>query len=397
MNGQNAAMPLAFACSTVLIGCAPTGDGTLSIIADSSGVEIVTIQSLPDLDDSGWSWSIDTVRAIPLDRGSQEAPLVYRPQAMTRLPDSTIIINDQADFRLVVLDGQADRAAARFARAGGGSGEIRGFSYLWPGPDRTFWILDFGNARLSRFDVDGTLIVEQPMVRRAGGIAHGKARARPPGLFLQRWFPSPNPEVRAFLDSVVYVDTEGAEYRSLTPLWRQPGPPEQYKTLSPRPVFAPLTRGIIVGTTHNAEFEFFDDDGVLERLIRIPLRARESSAADVPAYLSLLQSVPELRVITPPDIEFYERYPTLHDVLTVDDSIYALSHTAWHHPSVDPTLVFGEMNWRLFDTRGNYRGHVRLPFGFQPFWSGDRWVLGVTTDSAGTQTLLDLRINPPTT
>jgi hypothetical protein len=299
-------------------GCrAPTSE-IASIISDSAGVSIITIQSLPSLDDPGFLWEVDTIREIPLDRGLFAAPILYRPQNMARFPDGTIVVNDQSgEFRIAVIDAVRDSVTARFAPSGSGPGEIRGFAYIWPGREATIWVMDFGNARLSRFRLDGRLELEQSMIGSARGTLGLKLRPEPPRLFVHQWFPSQAPDTRAFLDTLRFLDETTGTYHTVIPLPRQPGPQSSYKQLSPRVIFAPLPTGIVSGTTHGAEFLVHDDAGLLLRTIRLPFTLRESSEADIPAYLEDMRSLPELRSVAASSVELYPTYPLAYDLFDV--------------------------------------------------------------------------------
>jgi hypothetical protein len=317
---------------------------------------------------------------------------------MARFPDGTIVVNDQSgEFRIAVIDAVRDSVTARFAPSGSGPGEIRGFAYIWPGREATIWVMDFGNARLSRFRLDGRLELEQSMIGSARGTLGLKLRPEPPRLFVHQWFPSQAPDTRAFLDTLRFLDETTGTYHTVIPLPRQPGPQSSYKQLSPRVIFAPLPTGIVSGTTHGAEFLVHDDAGLLLRTIRLPFTLRESSEADIPAYLEDMRSLPELRSVAASSVELYPTYPLAYDLFVVDDSTFGVLMTGRHRPAEDPPMTLGDAAMRLLTIDGRYRGVIDLPPAFYPLWMADNRALGTTSDSTGSQTILELRFREPMT
>ena len=92
---------------------------------------------------------------------------VFRCRALAVAPDGTVALIDRDANHLVILD-DGGRLIKRVGQNGQGPGELQTpVEICWSRQEGVFAVMDFGNARLSKWDTSGNLASEHPL---AGGL-----------------------------------------------------------------------------------------------------------------------------------------------------------------------------------------------------------------------------------
>lgn len=180
----------ALVITVVAGGCNPAGEAPVVTVGDSAGVPVYSLSHLPAWDHPEYQWDLTLERSIPTAAETPGGdPLLYQPQAYARLADGTLVVLDLADLRIAILHPIRNEVVRRFARSRGGPGEISTWNCaIWSAGPSSFWVLDPGNQRLSRFNVSGAVA---PRIRSSGSSWNPSAYVR--GFTAPKRNTSPNP------------------------------------------------------------------------------------------------------------------------------------------------------------------------------------------------------------
>lgn len=383
----------------VAASCGTGIDPPRAAVGDSAGIPVYELADVPDWDEPRFLVELELERSIPT--GSEAAgspPLLYDPQRFTRLRDGTLVVLDGGDPRLAVVSPERDSVVARFARTGQGPGEIwSAGSILWPGEGRSFWILDGGNSRLSRFSLDGRLLDEARVeLPGAGGLVTLRPGTHEP--FFWRVFLSAVGPGASLSDSVVRFDPATRRGAPIAPM--PPRHPLRTMNTSPVTLFVPggtftpvASGGVVVGRTDLPRLWHYSDEGALLGIVVLPLEPRPLPGSAKPAILQ------EVAAEFPPaarwslDVDQFEMWDHMWPI---GDSLVALEHTRWSTPDGEEQIPPHVRVWRLISVTGRYVGVVRLPDGFgYPYWFERDRIVGVRRDSLGVGTIESYRLRIP--
>lgn len=363
------------------------------VVEDSAGVPVFRVTELPALDDPDWQWSLRLERAVRTGaRTFDEEPLLYNPQRVLRLSDGTLVVLDAGEPRLAVVSAERDSVLARFGRTGQGPGEVlSSMGLLSPADGGSFWLVDPGNQRRTRYSLGGELLDEARL--ELGGM--GGLAVQRPGThqsFISRVFMSVDSGPAYLEDRVLRLDASEGRFTEVAAM--PPRHPTRAMNTSDFPFFAPQggfaplqSGGVIVGRSDAARFTHVDDEGSVLGIIDLPLRPRPLDPASVPQLAAQMgEDYAPAAQATRDD--FYEAFPVWAQIWPLRDSVFAIEHTWLASPDRDPAPARETRVWRMFSVRGEYAGVLRLPpgFGYPYQFDGDRLV-GVTRDSLGVATI----------
>ena len=293
-----------------------SGEGGI-IVADSAGIQIVTVRGL-DVETLP-IWSVDPVPAV--DIGSADGGAghdLHWPRAAARLPGGGIIVANTGSNEIRVFDASGNFVRA-LGRKGAGPGEFENLSWTgWLAGD-TILGYDPPNRRLTVFTPDGEVArtVTMPLPNTPSfpevtdNLADGSLLAYPG---FDRMFSR-----GARRDTIAYMVYPPDGSRADT-LGSYAGPERFFHVGTDmamsmnvpfgRDAFA-AARGdqIVIGASDSLSLDVFSGDGALLRRIRVPLPAlpvgraeaaarRDTTMAAVPAelagpYRTMLDEVPE--------------------------------------------------------------------------------------------------------
>lgn len=385
----------------VVPGCSPATEpgATSVVVTDSSGVPIYRLTGIPAWDDEPWQWGLELERAV-YTGGDETAtrPLLFQPQGYTRLEDGTLIVLDGWDQRIAVVAPDEPVVLARFGPSGQGPGEILSAnSVLWPASSSTFWVLDPGNRRISRFDVRGELLEARAIdLPGSGGISLQDPIRHLPH-FWKIFRDEANP--RVLQDSVGRLDQERGLVSYIAAL--PPRVSSRSMSTSERVLFAPKAwfaplgiGGIVTARNDRARFHHYSDDGDLRGIIEAPAEVEPIPLADEQDILDEFLGVARASALRRPEIA--EHYPLWDIMWPLGDSLFALQQ---HHRSQiagEPAIPEGSVVWRLFTVHGEYRGAIAFPEGFaQPYWIERDRLIGTRRNELGVVTIETYRLHPP--
>lgn len=385
----------------LLTACAQTKDPAADgvTVSDSAGVPVYRSEKLPAWNAPEFRWRLELQRAIPTGSGdASESPLIYQPQAYTRLEDGTLIVLDGWDQRLAVVSPSAPIVLRRFAPSGRGPGEILSSnSALWPAADGSFLVLDPGNRRLSRFDTAGALLEERAVdLPGSGGITiQDPVRHLP---YFWKVFRDED-DTRVLMDSVGRLDPSTATVSYVTAL--PPRVPSRSMSTSrqvlfaPRAWFAPLgAGGVVVARNDRARFQHYADDGRLVGIIEAPAEVTPVPLSDRPGIYEELLGVAVTPTTQRPEIATH--YPLWDIMWPLDDSLFALQQNHRSAVAGEPPIPEGRIVWRVFSVGGGYRGAILFPDGFaQPYWIQRNHLVGTRRDGLGVATIELYALYPP--
>jgi hypothetical protein len=311
------------------------------------------------------------------------------------------VVLDGADTRLVILDEARNEVVRRFGPSGQGPGEIwSANSTIWSAGPQSFWVLDPGNQRLSRFNVSGQVEEEVPVqiAGMAGVVFQDPVQHAP-------WFWKifvENEERRTLVDSIGRLDPGRREVVYIAPMAprveqrRRSVPGEQAEFMAPMGWFAPLgPHGVVAGRNDSGRFRVYSGDGALEGLLEVPMRQASISESEKPAlleeYFGIARGAPGLSRRNVGDS--YRLYDLMWGV---EDSLFALQQSHLSTPDGERRIPTGQMVWRVFSTKGEYAGAVVLPPGVaQPYWIEPGRVLATYRDELGVATIQEFRLVRP--
>lgn len=383
----------------VFAGCEQRDPGPVVEITDSAGVSVYSLGSLPPWDAPEHRWRLTLERSIrTASRSLADEPVLYQPQAYARLDDGTMVVLDGGDLRLAVIHPVRDSVLTRFAPNGQGPGELwSSNATIWGAGDDSFWVLDPGNQRLSRFRLTGELEEERAVTipGTAGVVFQNPVDHLP-------WFWKifyEGPEGRIMTDSIGRLSLSTATVDFIAPL-----PPRvesrrrggSARLLDPLSWFAPIgSGGVIAGRSDRGLFRRYSEVGDLVGLIRIPM-----TPAPIPENRKL-EVLDEFYGATrragPMERERVADFFTLFELMWgVEDSLFVIQQGHLSTPAGEPTIPEDQKVWRVFSPGGAYAGAIVLPPGVaQPYWIEPGRVIATKRDSLGVATIVSYRLAPP--
>jgi hypothetical protein len=385
------------------VACQPQPSSTVAIPverSDSAGVPRYRLTELPAWNDPDFAWTLEAERSIPTTAGAPGSdPLIYQPQGYARLPDGRLAVLDGWEQRLAIVSISADLVESRFGPSGQGPGEILSSNaVLWPAGADELWVLDPGNARVSRFGLDGALRAERPVdIPGVGGYVMQRPSTHEP--FLWKVFYQ-GVDGGLLTDSVGRFDAELGRviYFAALPARvearrRRGAPATLFAAMG---WFAPVRSGVVVGRSDRARFWHYSDDGQLLGIIEAPMNQAPIPKSAEPEILAEFYG--ELRGPSAQrPVEIAESYPLWNVMWPVDDTLFALQQSHRSTPAGEPEIPQGQMVWRIFSVHGHYAGAIVFPEGVaQPYWIENGRIVGTHRDELGVATIESYEVHPPT-
>lgn len=393
---------IAIAASIVLpaLGCSVETERSVPsvTVSDSSGIPIYGIGSPPAWDDPRFLWHVELERSVRTGEGrASDDPLLFNPQALMRFADGALVVLDAGDLRLALVHPERDSVIARFGRSGQGPGEILSSNgLLWPAEEGTFWLLDPGNQRLTRFSRTGDVVEERVApILGMGGLAVQHPRTHEPYF----WRVFADPASGLLSDSVLRMDEDGnaTPFAAMPP--RHPSrerSTSRFPFFAPQGDFAPLgTGGVVVGRSDIPSLQHRSAEGELLGILRLDLSPRAIGLSDKPGLIEeMAEEYPPAARATVDDLA--DRFPLWSRLWAFSDSAFAMEQTRWSHPAGEPPIPSGQRIWRVLSVTGDYAGVVRFPTGFgYPYWIEEGRVLGIRRDELGVASIESYRLSPP--
>lgn len=380
MNARSRPGPLVL---TALLAVACGGaepDRILPDVTMVDGVQIASLQSMPDMLDPSHRWSFEVVQELQTVSGPDAEPVVFDPSAAYELDDGTLLVNDPtADRPLVHLDPADGSVLARFGRRGQGPGEIAGWLTFAEDGDALV-ALDAPNRRIHRFAMAGGAMTNTPFTIDAFGR---EAKLAPGG--------------DAFLFETVHSYEDGwhnqleriglASGGVVTDFIRLPAPsPGAQPGLiqQGRALWTVAGEHVLTMWSDRPVVYVHGGDGALLREIHLPLTRRTITERDIQEQIEVHGAIANgLRVGT----------AALTNVMyAVDDTVFALFTSDLWKAKEDPDLPAGEIWWRMFTVRGEYVGVVQVPDGFWPLETGRGNVWARVLDEVGYPVIQELEL-----
>ncbi len=388
--------------ATVLIaGCDARPDPPSVSESDSAGVPVYTLGELPPWTQAELKWDLTLERSIRTGADSpNDAPRVFQPQGYLPLQDGRLVVLDGAETRLVVIDSTRNEVLHRFGPTGQGPGEIwSSNSLMWPAGADSFWILDPGNQRLSRFTASGELVEESPVtIPGMAGVAFQDPLRHAPWFW--KIFAEDDDE-RTRVDSIGRLDQETGRVVFVAPMAprieerRRGIPGDQPALLAPLSWFAPLGSTLVVGRNDSGRFRIHDEAGLLVGVVDVPMEQSPIADHEKPALLQEYFGMASGRT-TPPARPVSDFFPLYDLMWGVTDSLFALQQSHLSTPLGEPRIPAGQVVWRIFSIDGTYAGALELPPGVaQPYWIEEGRVIATHRDDLGVTTIQTFRLTPP--
>lgn len=370
------------------------------ILTDSAGIEIRTLSALPSWTSEAHRWELVPERTIPTATAAyDEEPLLYQPQGYARLADGTLVVLDGGERRIAIVDAKQNDVLRRFGPSGQGPGEILSSnSIIWPAEGTTFWVLDPGNQRLSRFDVEGGLQEERRVdIPGLGGVAFQNPLTHRP------WFWKifvADIDDRTLTDSIGRLTEDATRVDFVAPLPERA--PSRRRAVDDRLLFtgnswfAPIgVGGVVAGRSDAGRFLRYDSDGRLLAFIDVPMEPTEIPEAEKPSileeYVELVGAGGTLTIANVGDA-----FPLYNLMWALEDSLFALQQMQWSTPAGEPRIPPDQMVWRTFSITGSYEGAIVLPTGVaQPYWVEPGRIIATKRDSLGIATIVSYRLVRP--
>lgn len=390
-TAEHRAVPLAYAIALALplalTACGAGERAATPVVRDSAGITIVENAAPVWPEDGGWRVAAEPDVDIGVFEG-EEAYQLYRVEDATRLSDGTIVVANRGtnELRYYDVDGRYLTSAGR---EGGGPGEFRFLSELYPWPGDTVVVGDGGQRRLSWFDAQGRFLRSVEVATPAGILANGTLihqqsvplEGRPQNGYSRRpaylVHTAVDGEVLDTLGQVpgteiyLYVRSSSDDVVEVSLTWTPFGR-RQYVAVAEDRVYA--------GAGDRYEIEVYRPGRGLARLIRRltpnpPVddaaieRLRQHRLAgvdDAEARRRIEQSLA--------DVDFPETMPA-YGPLQVD----ALGNlwVEMYHEYRDPQE---NSSWSVFDPEGRWLGVVETPAGLEIQEIGADYILGVWRD-----------------
>ena len=354
---------------------------------DSAGIRIIENERPPD--GSRLGWRIGPEPSVSIGELEGDEPyMLHGAVDATRLPDGRIVVANAASHELRVFDGSG-RHLATWGGRGEGPGEFTFLSQVapWPGDSIVAWMSHgFG---ISVFDDDGkfgrSLSLQgdewpRPLEARGNGTLLGMSGGeRPDTALLGVW------------------DGEGApsgflgKHASWEKITLNPG------TRRGRTVTFAYGRRLVTGLwgdlfvaspTSGYEIRAFGGDGALARIVRRDHVPRAPTQADFDHYVEATLS--ERRV---PEDRLEERRKDIRatPLAKTFPAFAAVMGDAAGHLWVReydfPRETRPAALWTVFDREGRALGFVETPKDLEIYEIGEDYLLGLTMDDLGVESI----------
>ena len=366
--------------------------------SDSAGVAITTVLEIPPVRDRDARWDLILHGEIPGGGHTEHAaPLLYDPQHAVMLNDGRVAIHDAGPDRLLIVDPRSPEFAVRFAPTGRGPGEIYAQTVtLVPSSDSSLDVIEFwGNVRIHRFRLDGSLITDLPLDRLGSGWGppHSYNNEVIYQVFTSEVSGTPRPD--QYTDSLVAVDLRTGASRGVLELpARVPFPPGPRPVFHPNQMWSALGDGtIITGMTNSGVFRVFDWSGGLLREIRTPLTANELTEED---RLRARRMLAEYGLgSSEREIQFHTHNPVGIRIESIGDTLFAIVQRGGALRESDSEEGDISEAWRVFGRSGHPAGVIVFPNDFTPWKTSGEYLLGVSRDSLGVGSVRVYRLRQP--
>ena len=349
-------------------------------ITDSSGVTIVTNPVAQWTDETRWRISDTPVLAIgSLDGHSGE--LFKRIGGALRLPDGRIVAADETEVRVFDATG---KFLFRHGREGQGPGEYEYIRAIMECHPHQFDVYDL-SWKQSSYSPDGSFLETANVL--PNGLRPYQLRCTKTGDFVATLWPSQvmtKPIGLFDTDAPLLVSRGGQSADTLMILPGDQRLGHEHGS-GPHPFGSRLALetvedGFVVSTGAAYEYRYYDLDGRLRRVVRMPGRDRSIGQADIDAYAR--QEAEEL----PPEqfnenferyrtIEMTKRFPAYSEVkVDAHDNVWLRHHVRPRDSA---------QQWDICDPNGVFHGTVELEKDVEITQIGDDFVLGTRTNDDG--------------
>lgn len=377
-------------------GCSSTdtSSGTLNTtVRDSAGVTIVE-NGAPN-GDARLSWVVgSTPRTDVGSLDGEEAYQLFRVRDAIQLDDGRLAVANSGSGEVRVFGGNGEHLA-NWGRQGEGPGEFRNPWRLKSWPSDSVGVWDRRLRRVTIFDSGGTLGRTVDLVSGDWSGLLEWVDVFPDGTLLvthQNVFGQE--PVTGITRNPVSVSTLSESGQLLMSSDEKPGDEVYLKvgegTLDLlRLPFAKSFRALRVGeeimfsSTDDFEFNFYDRNARLTRVVRLAVPARRVTESDIAAdnerQLAAVDEDARAQVrARQADTPRPETFPAFSDVLV--DPLQNLWVQVFQPPAEEAPRA-----WAVFDAYGTFLGYVETPAGLTVFQIGMDFVLGVQSDDLGVE------------
>jgi hypothetical protein len=402
---------LPLAALPLLLSIAATLHAQRPPVRDSAGIEVVT-NAAPSLPASR-VLGIDPHPVLVIGTGSDVPDQLWRVRGAARLANGSIVVADAGSTELRLFDAQG-RFVKLLGRKGGGPGELSGLLSVVHLDGDTLAVI-VGIGRAVYYDGSGTFLwnvnhYTSPFDRRftgmnqiAGAFADGSTVIVP--------VTNPSPRARGerwmMTAPVALIDRSGATLRALGDLPYSQVVMAEYA----RPPWfaAPLAianngESFYIGLGTEYSIREYARDGRLVRIIRRAWTPVRVTGADIDSYVIEWGK----RWIRSSGAEAERKRADLRDdpyesvVPAFSQFVADRAGRLWvRTPELRDAPGGGQLNtmplvpstWSVFDRNGRWLCNVVLPAYFQPMEIGLDYVLAVTRDDDGVETVVLHRLS----
>ena len=376
-------------------------------VVDSAGIPVVNNPS-----EGIWAEGEEWTVVEELSIGSLEGDLAYQFGQIGGVDvaaDGTLYITDAQAQEIRVFD-PTGAYVRTIGAPGGGPGEFaRGVTGLFVVGDELV-VPDLGNARVSRFTLDGDFIASEQfdlakgvplrMDMASGGRLVGQYRA----------VNAADTTVEPTGDPITTVGLGGTPRDTLAVLpvgqsFQMTGGQARIRQFEPEPIWDVDPDGrLLTAMNHQWRFEVWNSDGTLARVINRPFERKPFTERDERVYkagiMDLLrqQGVPaEAAQNVLGQMQFADYWPTFATLALGPlgsvwvQNVHSGSELAGEGETFD-VQDLASTEWGVFDGEGRYLGPVTFPGKYQPIKAmGDRFY-GIARDEMDVQSLKVYRV-----
>ncbi len=264
-------------------GCSPANGPSLPIyeLRDSAGIDL--IQSGPPLLPDSAAWRVDPDPVLQIGEREGERPyLFFRLRDALRAPDGRIVVMEGETPEIRVF-GPNGKHIVSFGGPGDGPREFSAFPGMTLVPPDTLLVWDRGHARLSWFDLEGSLLRQRSFPALLQSLQMAEAvlwQVRPDGAVLGGFSLSLNRGTR-LRDMGIHIGLIDDAGETSHDFGDFPGghqylhfmgfgfdtwfSPKVRWALGPRPL------RVAISSPDAWEIRFFSTDGQLVRILRAPI------------------------------------------------------------------------------------------------------------------------------
>ena len=380
------------AAGLLLASCVAPDNFPSTIVRDSAGVLIAE----SPLEASGEEWRLQLPPVLQIGRtGETDAgPDVFgRIVQVIRLSSGDIAVADGLAGEIRVFDGDGEHLRT-FGRRGEGPGEFANLWTIAELPGDTIAATDPLGGRVSLFTSSGTFTRSFLIPRLPGASApHVIGWLDDGTLFISALTRSPSRDTRDQSTYFLYaVDRDGEVAGTLGEfVGQQLGRNGYAIAFGGRAQFA--AGGNLVWHGHSSRFELVGHDrsGAVRRVVRVDRVSRAVTQAEIDESRVAVEE--SLRGRSGPAVErirateFASTHPVHGRILT--DEGGNLWVERYRSDLVEDS---GVREWDILDAAGGLTGYLAIPESFRVTYIGERFVLGVHSDSLGVETVRMYRL-----